>query len=82
MATCSRCGREATFTSKGGERVCDHHYHAVFAVAPTILSTSTTADALGARAVESAAGISAGGGGPTSTRRGLLARLWRRLRRR
>lgn len=80
MATCSRCGREATFTSKGGERVCDHHYHAVFAVAPTIVSTSTTADALGARGIASAAAISSGGDGPTPKRRGRLARLWRRLR--
>lgn len=80
MTTCSRCGREATFTSKGGERVCDHHYHAVFAVAPTILSTSTTADALGARAVESAAAISSGGDGPSPRGRGRLARLYRRLR--
>lgn len=78
---CERCGREATFTSKSGERVCDHHYHAVFSVAPTILSTSTTADALGARAVGAAAALSSGGGQPVSRRPGPLARLWRRLRR-
>jgi len=77
---CSRCGRGATFTTKGGERVCDQHYHAVFAVAPTILSTGTTADAMGARAVGAAAALSSGSGEPLPTRPGRLARFWRRLR--
>ena len=57
---CLRCGREAAFTSKGGERVCDQHYRAVFAVARTILSTGTTADALGAVGDGAAARFSSG----------------------
>ena len=77
---CIRCEREATFTSKGGERVCDQHYHAVFAVAPTILSTGTTADALGAVGVGAAAALSSGSGEPLLVRGGWLGRLWRRLR--
>lgn len=78
---CSRCGRDATFTNKSGERVCDQHYHAVFAVAPTILSTGTTADALGARGVGAAASLSSGSGESVPTRRGRLARFWHGLRR-
>ena len=77
---CIRCEREATFTSKSGERVCDRHYHAVFAVAPTILSTGTTADAVGARAVGAAAALSSGSAEPIPIRPGWLARFWRRLR--
>jgi hypothetical protein len=79
---CTRCEREATFTSKGGERVCDRHYHAVFAVAPTILSTGTTADAVGARAVGAAAALSSGSSEPVPMRHGWLARWSRRLRNR
>ena len=65
---------------EAGERVCDQHYHAVFAVAPTILSTGTTADAMGARAVGAAAALSSGSIEPLPMRRGRLARFWRRLR--
>lgn len=78
---CSRCDRDATFTSKSGERVCDQHYHAVFAVAPTILSTGTTADALGARGVGAAAALSSGSSEPMPARSSGLARFWQRLRR-
>jgi hypothetical protein len=77
---CIRCGREAAFTSKGGERVCDQHYRAVFAVAPTILSTGTTADVLGAVGVGAAAAFSPGSGERLPVPGGWLARLWRRLR--
>jgi hypothetical protein len=77
---CIRCEREATFTSKSGEPVCDRHYHAVFAAAPTILSTGTTADAVGARAVGVAAALSSGNAERMPMRSGWLARFCRRLR--
>jgi len=77
---CIRCEREATFTSKNGERVCDQHSPAVFAVAPTIVSTGTAADALGATAVGAAAALSSGSAEPLPTRAGWLSRFWHHLR--
>jgi hypothetical protein len=71
MVTCDRCDAQAAFTGHDGERLCERHYHSVLSVAPTIVSTSTIADALGAKAV--AAGVG---------RRMEHDSWWRRIRRR
>ncbi|GIL34981.1 hypothetical protein PDTK01_10570 [Phycicoccus sp. DTK01] len=58
--------------------MCDRHYNPTMAAAPALVSTGTTADAVGAQIV--AGGVAShvhGGHAPVPAPR----RLWRRLRR-
>lgn len=75
---CERCRAEATSTGPRGERLCDKHYNPTMAAAPALVSTGTTADAVGAMIVAGGVASQVHGGHVPVTRR---RRLWRRFRR-
>ncbi len=76
---CERCRREATSTGSRGQRLCDTHYNPTMASAPALVSTGTTADAVGALIVADGVASQVHGGHVPVPRR---TRLWQGLRRR